>query len=151
VADDQLATERRLDDRWRDLLPHVCLVLLREVVPADEVVQREARRRGPSRDFRDALRGAVDVPGVSKLLSRLDLLVREVAFVDEEVDSADVRPVVRTADAGNLGLWIFGAIVLIGGLALFLALNARRQDLAAAGSLPAGQGGGMIAAPPPLS
>ena len=28
------------------------------------------------------------------------------------VDSADVRPVVRTADSGNLGLWIFGAIVL---------------------------------------
>jgi len=63
----------------------------------------------------------------------------------------DVRPVVRTAETGNLGLWIFGAILLVGGLALFLALNARRQDLAATSTLPVGQGGGLIAAPPPLS
>ena len=64
--------------------------------------------------------------------------------------AGDVRPVVRTADTGNLGLWIFGAIVLIAGLALFLALNSRRQDLAASSTLPAGQGSGLIAAPPPL-
>jgi type IV secretion system protein VirB10 len=63
----------------------------------------------------------------------------------------DVRPVVRTASPGNLSLWIFGAIVLIAGLALFLALNARRQSLENASTLPAGQGGGVIAAPPPLA
>jgi type IV secretion system protein VirB10 len=63
----------------------------------------------------------------------------------------DVRPVVRTATPSKLGPWIFGAIILIGGLALFLALNSRRQDLAASSTLPAGQGGGMIASPPPLS
>lgn len=63
----------------------------------------------------------------------------------------DVRPVVRTAAASNLGVWIFGAIVVIGGLSLFLALNSRRQDLADGSTFPVGQGGGMIAAPPPLS
>jgi len=63
----------------------------------------------------------------------------------------DVRPVVRTAAASNLGVWIFGAILLIGGLSLFVALNNQRQNLDAPGALPAGQGGGLIAAPPPLS
>src|SRR5687767_10329183 len=63
----------------------------------------------------------------------------------------DVRPVVRTAAASSLAPWIFGAIILIVGLSLFLALNSRRQDLAASSTLPAGQGGGMIVAPPPLS
>jgi type IV secretion system protein VirB10 len=64
---------------------------------------------------------------------------------------ADVRPIVRTADSGNVSLWIFGAIILIGGLSLFLALSSRRQDLADSATLPAAQGGGVIAAPPPLS
>jgi type IV secretion system protein VirB10 len=63
----------------------------------------------------------------------------------------DVRPVVRTAAASNLGVWIFGAIVVIVGLSLFLYLNSRRQDLSDASAFPTGQGGGMIAPPPPLS
>jgi type IV secretion system protein VirB10 len=70
------------------------------------------------------------------------------AAPQSEID--DVRPVVRTVGPGNLGVWIFGALLLAGGLALFLSLNARRQEM----SMPAtaaGPGSGMIAAPPPLS
>jgi type IV secretion system protein VirB10 len=63
----------------------------------------------------------------------------------------DVRPVVRTAAASNFGAWIFGAIVVIGGLSLFLAMNSRRQDLADTPTFPTGQGGSLIAPPPPLS
>ncbi len=64
---------------------------------------------------------------------------------------ADIRPIVRTATAGNLGLWIFGGLLLAGGLALFLALDARRQDMIAPATTAAGAGSGAISAPPPLS
>lgn len=62
----------------------------------------------------------------------------------------DVRPVVRTAGPGNLGVWIFAGLLLAGGLALFLTLDARRQEMLApaTGGVP---GSGMIAPPPPLS
>ena len=43
----------------------------------------------------------------------------------------DVRPVVRTSGPGNLGAWIFGGLLLAGGLALFLTLNTRRQEMIA--------------------
>src|SRR5688572_17729647 len=62
----------------------------------------------------------------------------------------DVRPVVRTTGPSNLGVWIFGALLLAGGLSLFLTLNARRQDMIAPATA-AGPGGAVIAAPPPLS
>ena len=68
-----------------------------------------------------------------------------------EAGPDDVRPVVRTAAASNLGVWLFGAFVVIVGLSLFLAMNSRRQDLANSSTFPTGQGGGMIAAPAPLS
>jgi len=62
----------------------------------------------------------------------------------------DVRPVVRTGGAGNLGVWIFGGLLLAGGLALFLTLNARREEMIAPATSVT-PGSGMIAAPPPLS
>lgn len=72
------------------------------------------------------------------------------AIPGEAFEPTDVRPVVRTAGGGNLGMWIFGAILLLVGLLIFQALNARRQDMAGE-ELPAGSPGGMISAPPPLS
>ncbi|MBT2134488.1 conjugal transfer protein TrbI [Croceibacterium sp. LX-88] len=73
------------------------------------------------------------------------------AAIDPPQSSADIRPVVRTANPGNLGLWLFGAGLLVGGALLFNALNNRRQDMVAATALPASQTGGMIGAPPPLA
>lgn len=75
------------------------------------------------------------------------------ATAHPDAGTHDVRPVVRTAGSGKLGVWIAGALVLAAGLALFLTLNARRLELAApatTATLP-GSGGGLIAAPPPLS
>lgn len=66
-------------------------------------------------------------------------------------DPADTRPMVRTAGGRDFGMWIFGAIVLIGGGLLFYALNAQRQDLASPSTLPQATGGGMIAPPPALA
>lgn len=63
----------------------------------------------------------------------------------------DVRPVVRTGGAGNLGVWIFGGLLLAGGLALFVTLNTRREEMLAPATSVAGPGAGMIAPPPPLS
>jgi len=71
------------------------------------------------------------------------------AYPDE--GGEDLRPMVRTAASGNLGMWIFGALLLVGGLALFLALDTRRQAGMAPTTTAAGAVGGMIAAPPPLS
>jgi type IV secretion system protein VirB10 len=63
----------------------------------------------------------------------------------------DVRPIVRTGAASNLGVWTFGAVLLIGGFLLFDALSDRRAEIAST-SLPADQAGGStITAPPPLS
>lgn len=73
------------------------------------------------------------------------------AVTDPPEPSADIHPVVRTANPGNLGLWLFGGALLVGGALLFNALNTRRQDMVAAATLPAGQAGGMISAPPPLA
>lgn len=61
-----------------------------------------------------------------------------------------IRPVVRTAGSGTLGLWLFGAVLLLGGLLLFQALSARREALDAPFTAPGTQGG-LIASPPPLS
>jgi type IV secretion system protein VirB10 len=66
-------------------------------------------------------------------------------------DPADVRPLVRTGSGGNVGMWVFLAILLVGGILLFTALNSRRQDVAAPSTLPQGSGAGMITAPPELS
>ncbi len=71
------------------------------------------------------------------------------AATQSDPGAEDVRPIVRTAGPGNLGVWIFGALLLAGGLALFLTLNARREAMVAPATT--GVPGSMIAAPPPLS
>ena len=62
----------------------------------------------------------------------------------------DVRPVVRRAGSGDRQLWLFGAILLLGGLLLFQALNSRREAIAPA-TRPLASSGGLVTAPPPLS
>ena len=63
----------------------------------------------------------------------------------------DVRPVVRTAPAGNRSLWIFAAIMVLAAALLFEALSARREQLAAPATQMAAPDGAMITAPPPLA
>ncbi len=63
----------------------------------------------------------------------------------------DVRPVVRIASAGNRSMWIFGGVLLLGGLLLFNALNARRAELNAPATRAPADIGATVAAPPPLS
>jgi len=71
-----------------------------------------------------------------------------VATPDGELDA--VRPVVRTPGSGRLGLWLFAAVLVIGGLLMFQLMSARRAQLEQP-VLPAGTQGGTIAAPPPLA
>ena len=61
-----------------------------------------------------------------------------------------VRPVVRTAGSGNLGLWLFGVVLVIGGLLLFQLMSTRRQGEDEPFTAP-GTAGGTITAPPPLN
>jgi len=63
----------------------------------------------------------------------------------------DVRPIVRTAPSGNRALWIIGGGLVIGGLLLFNALEARRQNMMAATERPSNGSSGLIAPPPPLN
>lgn len=73
------------------------------------------------------------------------------ATMQPDAGAADIRPIVRTSGPGNLGPWIFGALLLAGGLGLFLTLNARREQMLAPATTSAMAGSGMIAAPPPLA
>lgn len=75
----------------------------------------------------------------------------EAATSIPEGSEGDVRPIVRTADAGNRGVWLFAGALLVGGAVLFSALNSRRQDMVAATTLPVSTPGGMISAPAPLT
>jgi type IV secretion system protein VirB10 len=63
---------------------------------------------------------------------------------------ADVRPIVRTAAPGNRSLWIFAAVLLVGGVLLFEGLNARREQLSAPATQAIPANGAMVTAPPPL-
>lgn len=65
-------------------------------------------------------------------------------------DPHDVRPVIASGSAGNTGLWVFLAIVGIGGIALFSALSANREA-SSAPETRATLSGGRIASPPPLA
>lgn len=63
----------------------------------------------------------------------------------------DIRPVVASTASSNLGMWVFFAILGIGGIALFLALNANRQTVMAPDTIvPRDDPAARIAAPPPL-
>ena len=63
----------------------------------------------------------------------------------------DIRPVVRTVPASNLGLWAFVGLVLVGGLLLFQTLNARRLAVSAPATQAQTGPGVSISAPPPLA
>lgn len=63
----------------------------------------------------------------------------------------DVRPVINTGSSNSWGLWAFLVVLLIGGVLLFNALTAARQDANAPNVLiPDGPATGRIASPPPL-
>jgi type IV secretion system protein VirB10 len=63
----------------------------------------------------------------------------------------DMRPIVRTAYAGNRSLWLFAIILLLAAARLFEALNARREQLSAPATQAVPANGAMITAPPPLA
>ncbi|WP_235903554.1 TrbI/VirB10 family protein [Pontixanthobacter luteolus] len=64
----------------------------------------------------------------------------------------DIRPVVATAPASNAGMWVFFAILLLGGVWLFSALSANRAQIQApATAFRPAPDGGRISAPPPLA
>ena len=72
--------------------------------------------------------------------------------LDPAIDS-DPRPVVRTASQGNLGLWIFLGLLLLGGAwVVSLMSTVREAAQAPVTTVPSGSGGGKISssAPPPL-
>lgn len=68
----------------------------------------------------------------------------------QESVSDDIRPVVRTDPASNLGFWAFLAFLLLAGLLLFSALESRRMGAAAPATSADLPLGAMIDAPPPL-
>lgn len=69
--------------------------------------------------------------------------------VSPAVGSADIRPVVRTGSSSNAAIWVFGAVLVLGGLLLVQALSSRRANLAAPPTSAAADGA-RISAPPPL-
>ncbi len=66
---------------------------------------------------------------------------------------SDPRPVVRTANPGNLGLWVFLSLLLLGGAWIVSLMSiARQQSSAPRTTIPLANGQGEIraSAPPPL-
>lgn len=63
-------------------------------------------------------------------------------------DVGDLRPLVHTSSAGNAGLWIFIAVLLVGGFLLFQALSAQRLDVAEPTTQYRSNGGTISALPP---
>lgn len=66
-------------------------------------------------------------------------------------DRADIRPVVRTKASFKFGGPLFGGFLLISGVLLFNALDARRELNGASQSRPSLSEREMISAPPPLA
>ncbi len=68
-------------------------------------------------------------------------------------DKGDLRPVVRVAQAGNLGLWVFVGLMLVGGFWIFTAMQSRRMDVQAPVTSLVGTGGEgqFISSPPALA
>ncbi|WP_379548277.1 TrbI/VirB10 family protein [Qipengyuania sp. DSG2-2] len=67
------------------------------------------------------------------------------------VPDSDPFPQVAPATTSNLGVWLFGAALLVGGIGLFSALNANRTQGLEAEATPILPGNGQISSPPPLS
>lgn len=67
-----------------------------------------------------------------------------------DADTFDVRPVVRTTRPSQLGVWVFGAILLAGGFGIFAALSANRQQAQAPNTVIQDNPAARIASPPPL-
>lgn len=66
-------------------------------------------------------------------------------------EPADIRPVIPTGGGGNMGFYVFLAILAAGGGTLFSALNASREVAQAPAVLQTGAGNAeRIASPPPL-
>lgn len=69
-----------------------------------------------------------------------------------EAEGGDIRPVVARAAPSNLGLWLFFAALLIGGVWLFSVMSANRADIERAtvtATLP--DSASRISSPPPLA
>jgi type IV secretion system protein VirB10 len=67
-------------------------------------------------------------------------------------DPRDIRPVIATGPAGNWGMWIFFAVLLLGGLWLFNTLSAAREAAQAPSVLiPDRSTSTAIASPAPLT
>lgn len=73
------------------------------------------------------------------------------ASIDDATGNADIRPLVRTAGAGNAGLFLFLGILLIGGYLLFSALQSRRLETEQPATAFDGSFGGRISSPEPLA
>lgn len=66
-------------------------------------------------------------------------------------DPRDIRPVVALQNASNWGMWVFLAVLLIGGTMLFNALSAGREAAQAPATFAHTAGAGQtIVSPPPL-
>lgn len=65
---------------------------------------------------------------------------------------SDVRPVIPTGSGGNMGLWVFLAVLVAGGGVLFSALSASREAVQTPSVLQPGAGDPVrISSPPPLA
>jgi type IV secretion system protein VirB10 len=68
------------------------------------------------------------------------------------MDNGGIRPMVKTAAAGNAGLWLFLAILLVAGFMLFKLLEGRRLETTQpATAFDSSFGGGRISSPEPLA
>ena len=70
--------------------------------------------------------------------------------VAQTSEDEDIRPVIRTGASGNFGLWIFLAILALGGLWIVAALNAVATDSSLPRTTAPAIEGDRIISPPPL-
>lgn len=72
------------------------------------------------------------------------------AATSEGIDPAGIRPLVRTGAAGNAGLWLFLALLPVGGYLIFNVLRGGQDTAQPATTIDGSFGEGRISAPPPL-
>lgn len=73
-----------------------------------------------------------------------------MSSTENSMEPADIRPIVATGSQSNLGLYVFFAILLVGGFGLFSALNANRQQARIPQLTIPDESGARIVSPPPL-